>query len=88
MAARLLSSATVSTKLEYNLYTTAARDQVWQNPSTTAAAFDNQGGVGAGMGNPNRRTHTVYGRLPDSTLNRGAWAATDYRSVVTVTINY
>jgi spore coat protein U-like protein len=88
MATRQLSSATVPTTLEYNLYTTAARTQAWENPSIAAATVNNQGGVGGGMGMPQSRTHTVYGRLPDSAGNRNAMPATDYRSTITLTINY
>jgi spore coat protein U-like protein len=86
-APRLLKSATALTStLEYNLYTDAGRTITWINPATAAAAAGNQGGTGTGLGNV--LTHTVYGRLLDSTVSQAAAPATDYTSTVTVTINY
>jgi spore coat protein U-like protein len=86
-APRLLKSATATTStLEYNLYTDAGRTVTWVNPSTAAAATGNQGGTGSGLGTV--ITHTVYGRLLDSTTSQEAVPATDYTSTVTVTINY
>jgi spore coat protein U-like protein len=88
IAQRLLTSATVASTLEYNLYIGAARTTVWENPSNAAAVATNQGGTGTGMGAAQAITHTVYGRLADSTSNQNALPATDYTSTITVTLNY
>ena len=87
-APRVLKSTNAgpASTLEYNLYTDAARTITWVNPATAAAATGNQGGTGTGLGNV--LTHTVYGRLLDSTTSQAAVPATDYTSTVTVTINY
>ena len=86
-APRLLKSTTATAStLEYNLYTDAARTITWVNPATAAAVPGNQGGTGTGLGNA--LSHTVYGRLLDSTTSQAAVPATDYTSTVTVTINY
>jgi len=85
-APRVLTSGSVTGTLEYNLYTDVAGGNVWLNPANAAAVATNQGGTGTGLGNV--LTHTVYGRLLDSTLSQAATPAANYTSTVTVTINY
>lgn len=86
MAMREMGSATVASKLQYNLYTTTGRTQAWENPANAATVTNNQGGTGAGLATTN--THTVYGRLLDNAANQAALPAGDYTSTITVTINY
>jgi spore coat protein U-like protein len=83
---RAMSSATVAGTLQYNLFTTAGRTTVWDNPATAAATATSQGGVGTGLGNV--LNHTVHGRLQDTATSQAAAPAADYTSTITVTINY
>lgn len=86
LAQRTMTSGTVAGTVNYNLYTTAGRTQVWENPANAAAVVNNQGGTGTGLGNT--FTHTVYGRLQDDATSQLATPANDYADTITVTINY
>jgi spore coat protein U-like protein len=88
IAARKLSSGTVASTLDYNLYIDSGRTTVWENPSNATTVATNQGGTGTGMGIAQSITHTVYGRLEDNTNNQNALPATDYTSTITLTLNY
>jgi spore coat protein U-like protein len=88
IAARKMSSGSVASTLDYNMYVDSGRTTVWENPSNATAIATNQGGTGTGMGAAQAITHTVYGRLEDSTNNQNALAATDYTSTITLTLNY
>ena len=89
VGARLLKSGNApASTLEYALFTNAGRTINWDNPATAGAVAGNQGGTGGGVGVPNAITHTVYGRLLDSTTSQLAAPATDYASTVTATVNY
>jgi spore coat protein U-like protein len=81
---RVMTSSVTGT-LEYNLFTDAARTIPWVNPTATTAVTGNQANTGGGMNVT--RSHTVYGRLLDSTNSRAAMPG-DYSSLVTVTVNY
>jgi spore coat protein U-like protein len=73
-----------SNELQYNLFTTAARATVWGDGSGSTGTV---GGIGAGMGVPNARTHTVYGELLNSAVNQIAPSGS-YNDLITVTITY
>ena len=85
-AQRTMSSATVAGSLQYNLYNTAARDRIWNNPGAPSATLRTQGGTGTGLANV--INHTVYGRLQDSATSQAAMPASDYTSTITVSVNY
>jgi spore coat protein U-like protein len=85
-AQRTMTSATAAGTLQYNLYTTAGRTVVWNNPVTAAATGTSQGGVGGGLANV--FNHTVYGQLQDSATSQAAAPANNYTSTITVSINY
>jgi len=86
IAQRRLSSTTVAGSLQYNLYNTAARDRIWNNPGAPSATLRTQGGTGTGLANV--INHTVYGRLQDSATSQAAMPASDYTSTITVSVNY
>lgn len=71
----------VGSSIDYQLYTDAARTNVWDDGTTS-----NQTGVGAGLGNP-ATTYTVYGRLLDS---GASLAAVDgaYSDIITVSVEW
>lgn len=73
-----------SDTLQYNLFTTSARDTIWGDGTSSTATVP---GTGAGLGVPNAITHTVYGRLVDSAANQ-AVSAGSYADTVTVTVTY
>jgi spore coat protein U-like protein len=71
-------------KLQYNLYTTSARNTIWgDNTSGTGI----QPGAGQGMSSGKAITHTVYGRLPSNAFNQDAPGGT-YSDTITVTVEY
>jgi spore coat protein U-like protein len=76
---RLLTNGTDT--LQYNLYTTAARDTVWGDGTGSSTV----GGTGTGLANT--ITHTVYGRLFDNPFNQAAGVG-NYTDSVTVTVTY
>lgn len=86
IAQRRMSSATVAGSLQYNLYTTATRNVVWNNRAVPRATGTTQGGVGTGLANV--INHTVYGRLQDSAISQAARPASNYASTITVTVTY
>jgi len=86
IAQRRMSSATVVGRLQYNLYTTNARNVVWNNRAVARATGTTQGGTGTGVANV--INHTVYGRLQDSATSQAAMPASDYTSTITVTLTY
>ncbi len=79
---RLMGNGTDT--LQYNLYTSAARDTVWGDGTASTATVP---GTGAGLGVPNAISHTVYGRLVDSAANQ-AVSAGSYADTITVTVTY
>jgi spore coat protein U-like protein len=81
VAQRLLAGPGAE-KLQYNLFTTAARNVVFGDGSGSSVT---QGGTGTGMANV--LTTTVYGRLPDNAFNQAA-ATGVYNDTVTVSITY
>jgi len=83
---RTMTSGTVAGTLQYNLFTTAARTVVWNNPATAAATATSQGGTGTGLANV--FNHTVYGQLQDTATSQAAAPANNYTSTITVSINY
>ncbi|MCC7461513.1 MAG: spore coat U domain-containing protein [Gammaproteobacteria bacterium] len=82
LSQRLMGNGTDT--LQYNLFTTAARDTVWGDGTASTATI---AGTGAGLGVPNAVTHTVYGRLVDSAANQ-AVSAGSYADTITVTVTY
>ena len=81
VAQRLLAGPGTE-KLQYNLFTTAARNIVFGDGSSGSVT---QGGTGTGMANV--LTTTVFGRLPDNAFNQAA-ATGAYSDTVTVSITY
>jgi spore coat protein U-like protein len=77
---RLLTDGTDT--LQYNLYTTAARNAVWGDGTNSSSTV---GGTGTGLGNT--LTHTVYGRVFDNATNQGAGVGS-YSDSITVTVTY
>ncbi|HET7773262.1 MAG TPA: spore coat U domain-containing protein [Burkholderiaceae bacterium] len=67
--------------LNYNLFTTAARNTVWGDGSGTTATV---GGTGAAMASGNAVSLTVFGRIPVQVTA----APSSYSDSITVTINY
>lgn len=80
IAQRLLAGPAAET-LQYNLYTTAARNVIWGDGTTGSTV----GGMGTGLGNT--LPHTVYGRIPLNATNDSAGVGA-YSDVVTATITY
>ncbi len=68
-------------KLQYNLFTTAARDVIWGDGTTGST----QGGTGTGLGNT--VAWTVYGRVPLNATNDSAGTGS-YADTVTATVTY
>ena len=79
---RLLTNGTDT--LQYNLYTAAARTTVWGDGTASSATV---AGTGAGLAAASAVTHTVYGRLVDSTANQNV-SAGSYADTITVTVTY
>jgi spore coat protein U-like protein len=68
-------------KVDYQLYTDAARTTVWGDGAGGTA-------VQSGVGTAAPRTLTVYGRIPDAGANLSAAVRADYRDTVTITVTY
>jgi spore coat protein U-like protein len=77
---RLLASG--PNTLQYNLYTTAARTTVFGDGS---GGTGTRSGTGGGLATV--RTVGVFGRLPDSAINRAAVPG-GYSDTITVTVTY
>lgn len=82
VAQRLMSSG--AAKLQYNLYTSAARTTVWGDGSITSAVI---AGIGKGLAGNEAITETVFGTLPDSPANRQL-APGQYTDTVMITVAY
>jgi len=82
IAQRLMQHASAADTLQYNLYTTSALTTILGD-GTGGSTTSN--GTGSGMGTAS--TITVYGSLPDSTVNQDA-APGAYSDTVTVTVTY
>jgi spore coat protein U-like protein len=80
IAQRLLAGPLGDT-LQYNLYTTAARNVIWGDGTTGST----QGATGTGLGNS--VPYTVFGRVPFNATNDGAGVGA-YSDVVTATVSY
>jgi spore coat protein U-like protein len=80
---RMSATGLPAEKLDYQLYTNAARTVVWGDGSGGSSVA-----VGTGGGLFAVRSFTVYGRVPDSPANQAAAPRTDYRDVVTITVTY
>jgi spore coat protein U-like protein len=80
-AQRLLANGTNT--LQYNLYTTAALGSIWGDGTNGVLV----NGVGAGMSSGAAVAHTVFGQVPNSTVNQDAPAGS-YTDSITVTITY
>ena len=80
LAQRLLAGTGTET-LQYNLYTTAARNVIWGDGTTGST----QGATGTGLGNS--VPYTVFGRVPFNATNDGAGVGA-YSDVVTATVSY
>jgi spore coat protein U-like protein len=68
--------------LPYQLYTDAARLQVWGDGGTG----DDVDVIGAGMGVPNAVTTTIHGRVLDADV--AGLEPDTFNDAVTVTINF
>ncbi|HWZ64651.1 MAG TPA: spore coat U domain-containing protein [Steroidobacteraceae bacterium] len=79
---RLMSSG--AAKLQYNLYTSAARTTVWGDGTVTSAVM---AGIGKGLAGNEAITETVFGTLPDSPANRQL-APGLYTDTVMITVAY
>ena len=82
VAQRLMSMG--ASRLQYNLYTTAAHTAVWGDGTQSTATVS---GVGRGFMSGAEITHTVYGQIPDSPANVDL-APGLYSDVITVTVAY
>lgn len=82
VAQRLMSMGT--SRLQYNLYTTATHTAVWGDGTQSTATVS---GVGRGFMSGAEITHTVYGQIPDSPANVDL-APGHYTDVITVTVSY
>lgn len=81
IAQRMLKSGT--DELEYNLFTSAARDTIWGE----TAGVDTVGGTGQGMSSTKANTHTVYGTIANTAANQDAPTGL-YTDSVAVTVAY
>lgn len=79
---RLMSMG--ASRLQYNLYTTAAHTTVWGDGTESTATVS---GVGRGLMNGAQITQTVYGQVPDAPANVDL-APGLYTDTVTVTVSY
>jgi spore coat protein U-like protein len=73
-----------ASRLQYNLYTTAAHTTVWGDGTQSSATVS---GVGRGLVSGAQITQTVYGQVPDSPANVDL-APGLYTDTVTVTVSY
>ena len=74
--------ASGANKLQYNLFTTAAFNQIFGDGSGTSKTV---AGTGAGVATAN--AVTVFGQLPDSAANQAAVPGS-YTDTITVTVAY
>jgi spore coat protein U-like protein len=82
LAQRLMTQG--AARLQYNLYTSAARTTVWGDGSVSSAVV---AGVGKGLANGETLTETIYGSLPDNAANRQLPPGL-YTDTVLVTVSY
>ncbi len=82
VAQRLMTSGT--SKLQYNLYTSAARTTVWGDGTISSAMV---AGLGKGLARVDAITETVYGQLPDNAANRNI-APGVYTDTIHITVSY
>jgi spore coat protein U-like protein len=82
LAQRLMSMG--ASKLQYNLYTTAAHTAVWGDGTQSTAAVS---GTGRGLMSGAAITQTVYGKVPDSPANVDLTPGL-YTDTITVTVSY
>jgi len=82
LAQRLMTSGTST--LQYNLYTNAARTEVWGDGSISSAVV---AGIGKGLAGSEAITETVFGQLPDSPANQQL-APGLYTDTVRITVSY
>jgi spore coat protein U-like protein len=82
VAQRMMSMGT--SRLQYNLYTTAAHSTVWGDGTQSSATVS---GVGRGLMSNAVITQTVYGQVPDSPANVDL-APGLYTDTITVTVSY
>jgi len=82
LAQRLMSSGT--SRLQYNLYTNAARTAVWGDGTISSAVV---AGIGRGLASTEAITETVLGALPDSAANQQL-APGLYTDTVRITVTY
>jgi len=80
IAQRLLKSGV--NQLEYNLFTSSLRNQIWGEASGSTV-----GGIGAGMSINSANPHTVFGTITNSDANQNAPTGT-YTDTVAVTVEY
>ncbi len=73
-----------ASKLQYNLYTSAAHTTVWGDGTQSTATVS---AVGRGLMSGAAITQTVYGQLPDSPANVDL-APGLYTDTITVTVTY
>jgi spore coat protein U-like protein len=79
---RLMSMG--ASKLQYNLYTTAAHTSVWGDGTQSTATVS---GTGRGLMSGAAITQTVYGKVPDSPANVDLTPGL-YTDTITVTVSY
>jgi spore coat protein U-like protein len=79
---RLMSMG--ASRLQYNLYTTAAHTTVWGDGTQSTATVS---GVGRGFASAAAITQTVYGQVPDTAGNVDL-APGLYTDTITVTVSY
>jgi spore coat protein U-like protein len=73
-----------ASKLQYNLYTDSGYSNVWGDATGgTSTVAD----TGAGLSAVKEKTHTVYGKVPDSAANQDAPAGS-YSDTIQVTVEY
>lgn len=82
VARRMMSMG--ASRLQYNLYTTAAHTTVWGDGTLSSATVS---GTGRGLMSGAAITQTVYGQVPDSPANVDL-APGLYTDTVTVTVSY
>jgi spore coat protein U-like protein len=71
-------------RLQYSLYTTAARSTVWGDGTMSSATV---AGIGHGLSSVQAIVETVYGQLPDISANQDL-APGLYTDTVRVTVSY
>jgi spore coat protein U-like protein len=71
-------------RLQYNLYTSAARTSVWGDGSISSAIVT---GTGKGLASNGTIIETVYGQLPDTIANQQL-APGIYTDTIRITVSY